>query len=371
MKTFAHLVASTESLKSSSLPVMLRLSNEDDLRTFNDLFEKGEIAFVHDTILSQLKELLKTHNPSKKIGEDEFDQLISSHLQGVDIKSYGIWVYYPWNKRIVHILDEDEFITVRTNRNRNKITTEEQNVLKSKKIGIIGLSVGQSIAATLATERTCGEIRLADFDVAELSNLNRIRTGVSNLELNKAVIAAREIMEIDPFIKVKIFTDGLTDNNIDVFLQEDGCLDLLVEVCDGLDVKLKSRFEARKLKIPVVMDTNDRGMLDVERFDLEPGRSILHGKLDDFIDNGTITITDENRKKILMSILSYDLLSDRMKLSMTEIGKSINAWPQLASSVVLGGAITTEIARRILLNQHNQSGRFYVDLEEIFDNMAT
>ncbi len=24
------------------------------------------------------------------------------------------------------------------------------------------------------------------------------------------------------------------------------------------------------------MDTNDRGMLDVERFDLEPGRSILN-----------------------------------------------------------------------------------------------
>jgi hypothetical protein len=231
--------------------------------------------------------------------------------------------------------------------------------------------VGQSIAATLATERTCGEIRLADFDTVELSNLNRIRTGVQNLESNKAVIAAREIMEIDPFIKVKIFTDGLTQGNMAAFLQEDGCLDLLVEVCDGLETKLKSRFEARRLKIPVVMDTNDRGMLDVERFDLEPYRSILHGKLDAFTDNDSITITDQNRRQILMSILSFDSLSNRMKLSMTEIGKSINAWPQLASSVVLGGAITTEIARRILLNQHHHSGRYYVDLEEIFDHTTT
>ena len=60
---------------------------------------------------------------------------------------------------------------------------------------------------------------------------------------------------------------------------------LFIEVCDGIDIKLESRFKARELQIPVVMDTNDRGMLDVERFDLEPGRSILHGFVDDFIEN--------------------------------------------------------------------------------------
>ena len=50
---------------------------------------------------------------------------------------------------------------------------------------------------------------------------------------------------------------------------------------------------------------------------------------------------------------------------MTEIGKTITTWPQLASAVVLGGAITTDITRRILLKQYQNSGRFYVDLEKI------
>jgi molybdopterin/thiamine biosynthesis adenylyltransferase len=367
MKNFAELMAATQSLESFFLPVILRLGKEYDMHTFNRLFEEGKVSFVHDGILSQLKELIKTHHPSIQIDEQQYLELIQSHLNGIEISHYGVWIYYPWNQRIVHILDEEEFIAVRTNRNRNKITTEEQELLKTKKIGVIGLSVGQSIAATLVTERTCGEIRLADFDIAELSNLNRIRTGIHNLELNKAVIVAREIMEIDPFIKVKVFEDGFNESNMEAFFQHDGCLDLLIEVCDGLEAKLTSRFHAQKLKIPVVMDTNDRGMLDVERFDLEPERSILHGKLDHLITDGTIVVNEENRKKILMSILSYDSLSERMKLSMTEIGKTINAWPQLASSVVLGGAITTDISRRILLNQHFQSGRFYVDLEEIFD----
>ncbi|MBX9449069.1 MAG: ThiF family adenylyltransferase [Taibaiella sp.] len=151
-----------------------------------------------------------------------------------------------------------------------KITAEEQAILQNKTVGIVGLSVGQSIALTLAMERSCGELRLADFDTAELSNLNRIRTGISSLGLRKTVIAAREIAEIDPFLKVKIFSEGLTQENIDVFFDDGKKIDLLVEVCDGLDVKVISRFKARSMGIPVVMDTNDRGMLDVERFDLEP-----------------------------------------------------------------------------------------------------
>ena len=215
-------------------------------------------------------------------------------------------------------------------------------------------------------ERTCGEIRLADFDTAELSNLNRLRTGLHNLGLNKTVIAAREIAEIDPFIKVKLFSDGLNADNLDTFFTEGGRLDLLVEVCDGLDIKIESRLKARALKIPVVMDTNDRGMLDVECFDLEPGRSIFHGLIDDYLnEDGKTVAPTANKMQMLMSLVSFEQASDRLKLSMTEIGKTITTWPQLASSVVLGGAITTDLSRRILLGQHSDSGRYYADMDEI------
>ncbi|HRF79656.1 MAG TPA: hypothetical protein PL070_06180, partial [Flavobacteriales bacterium] len=95
-----------------------------------------------------------------------------------DPLAYGVWVFYPWADRLVHLLDEPEFALVRTDRNRNKITREEQAELATKKVGVIGLSVGQSVSLTLALERSFGEIRLADFDTLELSNLNRIRSGV-------------------------------------------------------------------------------------------------------------------------------------------------------------------------------------------------
>lgn len=347
-------------------PQFYRINVDTDCSKFDELIHTDPRVKICDEMESQLRELIKCSNPSLQIKSNEYGELILAHLNGVDIDKYGVWVYYPWNNNLVHILDEPEFIKLRTNRNCNKITPAEQETLLKKKIGIIGLSVGQSIALTMAMERTCGEIRLADFDTAELSNLNRLRTGLHNLGLNKAVIAAREIAEIDPFIKVKIFNKGLTAQNMDSFFLDEGRLDLLVEVCDGLEIKIASRIKARELQIPVVMDTNDRGMLDVERFDLEPNRSIFHGLIDDHLDaTGNIVTSPDKKLQMLMALVSFESASERLKSSMTEIGKTITTWPQLASSVVLGGAITTDIARRILLKQHSDSGRYYADMDEI------
>ena len=254
-------------------PELFRLTNVTDAQKLSSLYEKQQVLFIHDDIYTQLKELIKCHHPSRRLKSEEYEDLINTHLNGESLNNYGVWVYYSWSKRLVHLLDKDEFITVRTNRNQFKITKEEQSLLNKKAIGIVGLSVGQSIAITIAIERICGELRLADFDTAELSNLNRLRTGVHNLGVLKTIIAAREIMEIDPFLKVKLFHDGLTKQNMDDFFTSGKKLDILVEVCDGLDIKIESRYKARELSIPVVMDTNDRGMLDVERFDLEPNRA--------------------------------------------------------------------------------------------------
>lgn len=347
-------------------PEILNLYNLDDQDRFNELCSNKTIS-ICDEIYYQLKELIKCLNPSINVELLEYEKLISHHLKEINIYKYGVWVYYPWNNKLIHLLDQEEFVKVRTNRNQLKITKEEQKILSTKIIGIVGLSVGQSIALTIAIERVCGELRLADFDTVELSNLNRIRTPVYNLGLKKTIIVAREIAEIDPFIKIKIFNEGLISENIDEFFINDRTLDLLVEVCDGIDMKILSRYKARDLKIPVVMDTNDRGMLDIERFDIEPNRNLFHGligtsKID--INN----ITPIERLEYIFKIVNVEKISSRLKDSMIEIGKSLNTWPQLASSTVLGGALVTDVVRKILLNHHNESGRYYVDLDELLSS---
>jgi molybdopterin/thiamine biosynthesis adenylyltransferase len=360
----AHLVSDSNTSHLYK-PLVFNLTNPQDKAALEGLFKNNKVSFVDDELYGQLQELVKSRRPSVKIKADEYPAIIESHLAGRDIKLYGVWVFYPWSNRLVHLLNEEEFIEVRTNRNQYKITREEQELLRQKKVGIIGLSVGQSIALTMTMERIFGELRIADFDTAELSNLNRIRTGVQNLGLNKTVIAAREIAEIDPFIKVKIFNDGLTADNINDFFLKDGRLDLLVEVCDGLDIKIQSRYKARELQIPVIMDTNDKGMLDVERFDLEPNRPILHGLANGLDPESIKGLSNEDKIPYILKMIGADTISTRLKASMLEVDQSINTWPQLASSVTLGGALTTDVSRRILLDQFKASGRYYVDMEDL------
>lgn len=349
-------------------PVFLRLNRQGDKARFRKLLKQPGLVLC-DTIMSQIRELVKTNNPQKKFNAAELEKAVALHVGSRSLEAYGVWVYYPWSNRLVHLLDKKEFVRVRTSRNHYKITPQEQTLLASKKIGVVGLSVGQSVSVTLAMERICGELRLADFDILELTNLNRIRTGTHNLELPKVYSVAREIAEIDPFIKVKCFANGLNEKNMDAFFTGGGRLDLMVEESDGFDIKILSRYKARELKIPVLMEASDRCMVDVERFDLEPERDILHGRLK-YLDIATLRSLKTTEEKIpyMLDVLGIETSSLRLRASMLEIEQSINTWPQLASAVTMGGGISADVARRILLNSFTDSGRYYVDIEEIIAN---
>lgn len=350
-------------------PLFFRLGNKEDRNNLHDLLQKKPHIRIYDTIDQQLGELVKSFFPKRTPSPDEIAALVMDHLNGVPKMAYGVWVYYPWNEKLVHILDEDEFIAMRTNRNRYKITADEQALLMKKKVGVIGLSVGQSVSLTLCIERGCGELRIADFDELEITNLNRLRSGVHNMGLKKTVIVAREIAEIDPFLKVICFHEGITSDNLDKFLLQDGKLDVLIDECDGVDIKINCRVAARKYRIPVLMEASDRGTVDIERFDLDPERPILHGFVEHLdLTNVSLAKTMEEKLPYILPIAGVETMSTRMKASAIEIGQTISTWPQLASAVAVGGGITADVCRRVLLNQFQQSGRYFIDIEELIGN---
>ncbi len=337
-------------------PRIFQTDSEEDMQALEELLDRKDDLIVYDRYRQQVNELMKLSHPTRQLSDEEQEELFRGYLDGRAAEEHGNWVYYPWSRSLVHLLVEKDFIAVRTNRNKYKITDEEREILSRKKIGIIGLSVGQSAALTIAMERLCGELRIADFDTLDLSNLNRLRSNVYSLGQEKTIMAAREIAELDPYLRVNCFFDGVTAENIDSFLEEGGKLDLVADECDSMPIKFQIRFAAREKGIPVVMDTSDRGLLDIERFDKEPKRAIFHGRIDE--EN----IDYSNMMMILDAILDLSQISDRGKLSLSEVGKTITSWPQLASSVMLGGATVATAARKILLGEDVPSGRHYFDV---------
>jgi hypothetical protein len=363
-----EIIASTKALNNECVPSFYRLSNPEDKEQFNLLISKNPKLFIFDELQSQLEELIKSQNPKTVFKKDQLTKAAMEYMENRIWEEYGVWVFYPWTNRVVHILDEEEFVVVRTNRNQYKITNEERERLSKQKIGVIGLSIGQSVAITMAMERIFGELRIADFDILELSNMNRIRTGTHGLCISKVVLVAREIAEIDPFLKVTCYKEGLTEENINDFFQKDGKLNLLIEVCDGLDMKIFSRKKAKEFNIPVVMDTSDRGMIDIERFDLEKNRPILHGLIDHLDSTKLKGLTNEEKVPFLLPMIGAESISTRLKASMLEVEQTITTWPQLASAVTLGAGLTTDVCRRILLDQFHDSGRYYVDVDELISD---
>jgi len=221
------------------------------------------------------------------------------------------------------------------------------------------LSVGHVVAHALAAQGLCGHLRLADFDDLELENLNRVPATVFDLGLNKAFVAARRIAEVDPYVDVQVAVSGITSDSIDRFL--DG-LDVVVEECDSLDIKVLVREAARARRIPVLMATSDRGLVDIERYDLDHTRPILHGLLGN-MDAATLAgLTSRDKVPHVLRILDGAQLSARTAASLVEVGESLSTWPQLAGEVYLGASVIADAVRRIGLGEKLPSGRVRIDI---------
>jgi nitroreductase len=344
-------------------PLLLQADREEDRERLLELVEGHDDLVVVSTIEAQLAELAECRDPTVKDDEPERARRVAALLGGREPDQYGCWVLFPWSRRLVQVLPEAEFHEVRASRNRYKITVEEQRRLRSFAVGIVGLSVGQAIATTMALEGCAGRYRLADFDTLALSNLNRLSCGVADLGQNKAVVAARRLFEVDPYLEVSVWEQGVDEDSVDRFLAEEGRVDLLVEECDDLFMKVFVRERARALGVPVLMETNDRGMLDIERFDLEPGRELLHGLIGDVRARDLKGLPTKEKVPFILKILGD--MSPRLAASLVEIDQTISSWPQLGSGAMLGGAVASDAARRVLLGELRSSGRFLVDIHQL------
>jgi len=352
----------------SHRPRVLNPFRQDERSELAELLETGQVVSLHDTFDEQVRDLLASREPSQRLSREALEARVAAWLEGRPSSEAGRWIYYPWSRRLIHLLSPEDYRELRTDRNRYKLTPLEQESLRQRRIAVAGLSVGLASALTLAQEGVGGAFHLADFDTLGVSNLNRLRAGVEGLGLKKTVLAARLLFEMDPYLDVTLFSEGVTEDNLDAFLgltPGGPRVDLLVEECDDLKMKLRLRERARAARLPVLMESSDRGMLDIERFDLEPERALLHGRVGAVGSKQLQGYSPREKLPVVLRILDEQQISPRMAASVMEVGETLSTWPQLASGVALGGAVATDAARRILLGKLTCSGRFYVDLEEL------
>lgn len=363
---FEKFVHAKTSAKDEYMPHIFDLDKEKDRRHASRLISARAIRHVSDDYEEQLREYFGIMNPALVYApgfEDTFQAYLKSIQKKTPLWRHGRWIYFPWLSTLTHILEEDAFQIVRTARNRNLVTREEQEKFYNSTVGIAGLSVGNSVALAIVLSGGAKHIKLADYDRLALTNINRVRTGVHNLGLPKAVITAREIYTINPYAKVEIFSDGLTKKNISRFFSG---LDLVIDEIDNLALKHVIREQAKKRRIAVLMgaDNGDNAIIDIERYDKNPQQKFFHGRLGKTSYEALSKLDKFGIGRTITRHLGPENVTPRMLGSLQQMGRTIVSWPQLGGAALLNGCAIAYCARKVLTDAPLEGDRALISLDE-------
>lgn len=317
------------------------------------LIDNGQAELI-DLYDFQLKELARINNPSDP----------SPSVERVE----SVWVHYARLSKVVHCVGSEDYYKLRTNRNKNLITQEEQEKLRHFSVGVCGMSVGAGIAHALRYTGVSETIKIADFDTVDSSNLNRLRATLLDVGRPKTEVAAQAIYELDPFCRVITYSGGLTDENLDEFFL-DPAINLVIDEIDDFKMKVKLRLAAKKHRIPLLMFTSlgDNILVDVERYDIDDNQMPFNGLL---ADNGQDIlakdiITPEDIRNYSVQLVGKQYIPDRALQSVAEMGKTLVGRPQLYSTIAVDGGLAAYITRQIALGSDISAGRYFIEFDEL------
>lgn len=352
-------------------PVVIDMSMDKSDKKLQALVKANPHITLIDNYAEQYAELLLSKNAhlyraNYDVQIASIAELLEGHYGERPAWQLGSWVYYPWANQLVHVLSQKEFEDLRTIRNRELITDDEQKKLFDLKVANFGMSVGSAGALAMAISGISRRIKLIDGAVISGSNLNRILTGVGNVGKSKALVIGQQIYEMNPYSKVEYF-DKVEQKNIGQILDKGWSVDVAVDEIDDIEMKVRIRYEARKRKIPVIMATElgDTVMLDVERFDEEPDRPLFHNMIPD-IEQLLDSPLENYREwtKHAVRIIDPVNMPIKMQKSLLKIGTSIVTHPQLGSTVMMTGGVLAFAAKNIALGNALKSGRYVIALEK-------
>ncbi|OGL34999.1 hypothetical protein A3F38_02865 [Candidatus Saccharibacteria bacterium RIFCSPHIGHO2_12_FULL_48_21] len=320
---------------------------------------------VIDVLTDQLAELFEVLHPNlDPISSDETYQAFISNKAGYE---GGNWVYYPWSNQLVHMVNADDFFTLRTNRNQYLVTADEQQELQKYTVAILGLSVGSSIAHVLAHGAVVGEFILADKDNFSTSNMNRVQIKVSDVTKPKLDVLMQQLYEANPYAQITGYERGVDRSNIDDLFKKQKLI--IIDEMDDFEMKVRVRMKAKKHGVPVVMLTSlgDNILVDIERYDLDKRLRPFNGLIDGVV--GSILsgqqITEGDKKRYAVRIVGVEHVPTRALESVRDIGRQLVGRPQLFGSVTISGGIAAYIVRQIGLGINLDSGRYFFSMADL------
>ncbi|HZN95307.1 MAG TPA: hypothetical protein VFB81_21495, partial [Myxococcales bacterium] len=115
-------------------PLRFSLWKPQERTAMERLMREGLVTSAHDEIEAQLEELLQAEDPGGRRSPAEVQARRLELLGGRQLQEWGSWFYYPWSGRLVHLLPQEAFGQLRSDRNRYKITPNQQAKLATFRV---------------------------------------------------------------------------------------------------------------------------------------------------------------------------------------------------------------------------------------------
>lgn len=135
-------------------------------------------------------------------------------------------------------------------RNQNSITKDENMILQSSKVCVVGCGGLGGYIIEMLGRLGVGEITAVDSDVFELSNLNRqILADELSIGKSKALMAKKRMKSVNSQIKINPIVKYLSEDNGYEILKGH---DVIIDALDDIESRLMLEKICKNLKTPLV-----------------------------------------------------------------------------------------------------------------------
>jgi len=125
-----------------------------------------------------------------------------------------------------------------------------QDVLKNAKILCVGAGGLGSPALTYIVSTGVGNIDIIDFDIVNITNLNRqVIFDYNDIGKNKALCAKNNLLRLNNAVKIKAYNKKLSLSNI---LDSIDQYDIILDCTDNLETKFLINDVSMKYNIPLI-----------------------------------------------------------------------------------------------------------------------
>ena len=152
-------------------------------------------------------------------------------------------------------------------RNELVIGTEGLEILKSKRVGILGVGGVGSFAAESLARSGVGSLVLMDKDDIDITNVNRqIHATTKTVGCSKVEEMKKRILDINPECEVIAIQDFYTEDTYPVFYKKP--LDFVIDACDTVTFKIHLIKYCLANNIPVISVMGSANKLDPTKFQI-------------------------------------------------------------------------------------------------------